>query len=107
MASFVVSVVPIVGAHGEVYQPVIHVVEEGLRLEFRTVLHSDDSVRIDYDLTLTHIGDVDTFTFLGEYPDLRLPIRTSRRRSSLAFLFSFPTSKQPVCAAPCCLLARR
>ena len=62
---FVVSMKRVVGTDGEGGQPVIQHIDEGLQLGLRPELQGEDSVRLDCELTLTHVVDVDEFTFQG------------------------------------------
>lgn len=59
---FVISVAPVEGEHGTVLQPVIQVLKDGFTVEFVPTIEGED-VRLEGILTLSRIGDVDTFTF--------------------------------------------
>jgi len=60
---FVVSVKRVVGETGEAKQPVIRVIDEGLRMQLRPRLLGKGSVRLDCQLALSRIVGVETFTF--------------------------------------------
>ncbi len=60
---FVVSVQRIRGPFAEALQPVIQVIDEGLKLQLQPQVSDNDSVQLDCELTWSRILDVDTFTF--------------------------------------------
>jgi len=62
---FVVSVKRVEGKQGAAHQPIIRIVDEGLRFGLRPELQGPDRVHLDCELTLTRVVNVDTFTFSG------------------------------------------
>ncbi len=62
---FVTSVVPIKGEEGTAMQPVITVLEDGLRLQLHAVAEGDDRIHMDSNVIFGEVGDVEEFTFDG------------------------------------------
>ncbi|HUE72483.1 MAG TPA: hypothetical protein VMP01_16485 [Pirellulaceae bacterium] len=64
---FVISVIPVVGDFAAAHQPVIVVLNEGTSLSVQAVVSADRRfVRLTMVPFFSRIGDVDTFTFVGE-----------------------------------------
>ena len=64
---FVISVIPVVGDFAAAHQPVIVVLNEGTSLSVQAVVSADRRfVRVTMVPFFSRIGDVDTFTFVGE-----------------------------------------
>ncbi|NQT16946.1 MAG: hypothetical protein HQ582_29585, partial [Planctomycetes bacterium] len=61
----VVSLNRVVGEDREAFQPIIRVVEVGMRIDLRPELRGERSVWLDCQLELSHIVDVDLSTFVG------------------------------------------
>lgn len=70
---FVIGVAPVVGEFAKAYQPQVGVFDEGFRCDLRALALESGRIRVNCEVSVSHVDDIETFTIPGEGVTVQLP----------------------------------